>query len=107
MTGCEVNRGKLHRSAFPQRNVDPIGQGPMRGGAPPWALWGPKGPKRARGAPPEAWGHPQRHGEPPRSPPDNFGKTYFLAPAHSWLGLLPRALKSYILCKKSYIKEVL
>ena len=52
-------------------------------GAPPWALWGPKGPKRARGAPPEARGHPQSHGEPPRSPPDISGKSHFLTPGHS------------------------
>ena len=42
----------------------------------------PQRPKRARGAPPEAQGHPQRHGDTPRGPGDVSGKTHFSDPGH-------------------------
>ena len=82
-----------HHEASTWIHVDPTCN-PEGGGAPPWALWGPKGPKRARGAPPEARGHPQRHGEPTRGTGDNFGKPTFWHLPTPGLDSWPPGLKS-------------
>ena len=66
--------------------MGPIGpQGPHEGGRPPWALWGPKGPRRAQGA---SQGAPQARGNTGKWSPTFLEKVIFRPPKRPRVGEL-------------------